>query len=263
LPPLAECAELAALAPPPDVASRSLVDGLRGALAHARVLEEAGRSSEARELASRAVAFARAIRYDPVLAEALLLLGSVELAQRRDRARADLEEAFAIAESSRSDRTATRAALALAGELASNGSAAGTKRWLRLAATILERTPTDVEATVRLDFVRALDLRSHAAYDEALAALGRSLDAQRKLAGLDSLEELRIRDAIVETDRRAARPADALTEAHLSLATAERLFGANHPAIATELVAVAGVLDELGQPHEAAALRERARALAR
>lgn len=108
------CADLDSLAsripPPVDPAARTEVEACAKALSEARALMTAGRVEQALEKTRKATDRARAVGYDPVLAEALLMQGQYEEAGGDLKtAEAALTEALQKAEETGEVRVAARA----------------------------------------------------------------------------------------------------------------------------------------------------------
>ncbi|MCG8418730.1 MAG: protein kinase [Proteobacteria bacterium] len=87
LPSLGYCADTEALtaevAPPEDAATAGRVDALRKQLSRARALEHTGRYSDGLTIADAVVSAAESVGYKPLLAEALLVQGRINLFMNR------------------------------------------------------------------------------------------------------------------------------------------------------------------------------------
>ena len=105
---LDRCADVpllrAVVRPPEDAATRQKVDELRKQLADVKARFDAGRYREALMHAPSLIDRARAIGYEPLLAEALALLGTIHYKANASKAAEDaLVEAFRVADSARHD----------------------------------------------------------------------------------------------------------------------------------------------------------------
>ena len=127
--------------PPEDAETRAAVERLRLRLVEVRALARVGRIADGVEAAVPLVEEARHVAYGPLLAEALLLRGTLQTeAARVDEALPVFEEAFSEAELSRHDEVAADAAIwivAVAGYYQSRFDVA--EVWGRYAETLLRR----------------------------------------------------------------------------------------------------------------------------
>jgi tetratricopeptide (TPR) repeat protein len=130
-----------AVRPPQDFVTRVAVENLRGQLAEVRALLRVGRLTDGVEEAKPLVAEARRVAYDPLLAEALLVAGTLEYeANRFDRAIEFNTEAFSAAQMARHDEVAAEAAINIMGlEGYQRGRFDVSEVWARYAETLLRR----------------------------------------------------------------------------------------------------------------------------
>jgi eukaryotic-like serine/threonine-protein kinase len=142
LPTLDRCADvksLKAVTPlPTDSAAHAQVEALRRRLAQVGALRDAGKVPEALPLGRAVVVDARAVGYDPALAEAAVL--SCWLEERAGmvpQAVAACEEAVWAAEASRHDEVGAEAATQLVS--LTDAGHEDSQRWARLATAILKR----------------------------------------------------------------------------------------------------------------------------
>jgi tetratricopeptide (TPR) repeat protein len=130
-----------AVRPPEDFESRVLVESQRARLAEVRALWSVGRIADALSAATPLVDEVRRAKYEPLLAEALLMRGKAEYeTSRHDQARASLDESFAVAILARHDEVAAEAAgymMALEGYLNTRFEVADL--WGRYAEALLSR----------------------------------------------------------------------------------------------------------------------------
>jgi tRNA A-37 threonylcarbamoyl transferase component Bud32/tetratricopeptide (TPR) repeat protein len=131
----------AAVRPPADAATRAAVEALRARLVDVRALLRVGRVAEGLEASGPLLEEARRLAYGPLLAEVLLVHGTLlNEAARIDQAAAVLEEAVWAAELARHEEAAAEAAthmVYLAGYAAMKFELA--ELWGRHAETLLRR----------------------------------------------------------------------------------------------------------------------------
>ena len=146
LDPLAMCSDadalLAQVSPPQSPALQQQVEAVRATLAQARARSNAGQYKEALALVTGAVSAAKALEYQPVLAEALLLSGQLqEHLGDLKASEQSLLDAIAAAEASRHDvitaRAATHLVLVLGARQARYSEA---HAWEKLARGALSRS---------------------------------------------------------------------------------------------------------------------------
>jgi tetratricopeptide (TPR) repeat protein len=142
---LERCQDIAfvrnAIRPPQDFETRIAVENLRGKVAEVRALLRVGRITEGLRAASPLVEEARRVGYDPVLAEALLMLGSLEYeASRYERSVEAHTEAFTVGQLARHDEVAAEAAINIMGiEGYNNARFDVAEVWAKYADTLLRR----------------------------------------------------------------------------------------------------------------------------
>lgn len=143
---LAGCSDVEALlaeVPPPQGAALvSQVAAARALLAEGRARDDAGQYRDALERATRAVAMARELSYQPVLAEALLLAGRLqEHAGDLKASEQSLLDAIATAEASKHDVVAAAAATELVLVFGARQARFGeAQAWEKLAEGALRRS---------------------------------------------------------------------------------------------------------------------------
>jgi serine/threonine protein kinase len=241
------CADLTVLAsdappPPPAVAPRLVP--LRRELERARVLLTAGRSSTAQQIAHGVTTELRAIGYQPLLAESLLIEGD---AQRRIPRAADREAGIALL------REATMTALA------GHVDAVAIEAWARRAW--LEGIDNKPDALGGVEVVDAIARRTSAAtfaralllnnlgsiefergrHDEARTSFGRALEVAREVTGPGAVELVAVRRNLARATADVEQRGKLLADAHAELT---RLLGPTHPdTLTTEFIhAVTGML---------------------
>jgi tetratricopeptide (TPR) repeat protein len=264
---LVDCEQLdAAGAPavPPSSVLAATVDVLRGELARARVLGEAGRYADAATLASATVERARATAYEPVVAEALAKLGEAQVyAGAHDAAEATLRDAFIAAETASHGEVTAIAATHLTCLFGlMRGDHEQGLWWARIAHAVATRarvTPTTA----------ALIASSHgqvagraAKFDEALAQLDSALETRLALLGPRHLLVATTRAAIAKVRSRQGKYTEAIASLREVLAIREAALPALHPSLADvhndlgDALASAGQLtDALAELRTALAIR--------
>ncbi len=127
--------------PPEDAATRAAVDELRARLVEVRALGRVGKFAEGSGAAHALVASARDVGYGPLLAETLLVQGTLQFeTSHSEAALAAFEEAFSAAELARHEEVAAEAAtyvLVITGYLQSRFDVA--EVWSRYAEMLLRR----------------------------------------------------------------------------------------------------------------------------
>ena len=122
LTPLESCADvkelLAAIPPPANPATRSMVDELRKTLARSKALHDGGKFKEAADVAKHTVEAAKTLDYRPIEAEALMRLGETQVFLQEAQPAVDtLRQATRAAEASGYDEIRARALAWMVGVL--------------------------------------------------------------------------------------------------------------------------------------------------
>ena len=230
LPAIAACGDSEALTraprPPAALTERARVQAHREALARAGALERLGWSARSLEVVGPIVADARRFDHPPLLAEALLRLGSAQVMSAPAEAEATLAEAMWTAISLGHSAVAAGAG---ARQLALRRSTGRAREALDTAPLVLALThrvagdaalAADVRADLGAAALAAGDLgRAHEHLHAALE-LERSLAPDTLVATLEELADLAER-----TGDRAA----AIGRATQAVAAAQAAFGAGHP----------------------------------
>jgi tetratricopeptide (TPR) repeat protein len=263
LSPVAACGDVVALtapvAPPADARSRAEVEALRGKLAEARSLANAGKFEAAERAEGPLVIEARRLRYVPVLAEVMLDLGLAQQgAGRYDVAATTLRDALDAADEAHHDDARGRALLGLADVQG---------RWLGNYARAEEYASGAVHVARRLGNARmesvALELQSRehgymGALDRAIDEARQSIALTDKLFGPDDLRRARVHNALSIALAELGRFDEAEREDRLALEVGERALGPNHPELATFLQDIGLDLVWSGRPAEALPIERRA-----
>jgi tetratricopeptide (TPR) repeat protein len=263
LPELDSCSDPARLrAPyePPAAAARELVEALGAQLAAARAQGEGGRPRRGYELATAASAAAEALGYPPILAEALVTQGSLEvLTGAYSAAEVSLGRAWWTALGARHDEAAATAAVALIAVVGRRlGRAEEGVVWARHAEAMLTRRGAlDRLQALRLENLAALH-QGQARYAEALRDLDEASDVYRRVLppAHPTFAELAAKrgDAL----RGLGRAEEALVELEAARSALEAAYGADHPRVAATLNNLGAAYTAAGELGPAKAALERA-----
>jgi eukaryotic-like serine/threonine-protein kinase len=258
----ADLATLQAITPPPQEASRKRdVDAIRAELAAIKATKLSGKYQDALPAAQAAVKRARAAAYPPLLADALLLLGQLQLNVRDDKAaEATLREAYAVAIGAGHGGAATLAAATLLQvvgiELARGDDG---EWWAQIAkAGIANRATHDrtLAADVAMKAAELATVRGR--HDEAITALRGALEI---VVATDPLRTAMIHGALGEALFHAGKYSEALDEHRQALALYEAELGSEHPNTAIPHNGIGVALEHLGKFEQAMVEHRRALAI--
>jgi tetratricopeptide (TPR) repeat protein len=245
--------------PPPEApAARDEVARIRGGLADAKALHDSGNESRATASLLTLVADARRVRYAPVLAEALVLLGEVEeLAGDNDAAHEAFREVVWQAEASRYDEVRAEAATMLVITSGRRGEYDEANDWTNDADAILNRIGGHDRLRAWLEMHVAINLRRQGRNEEsllhdrqAIAFKERSGASRGDIAG--NLNNL----ALTLSDM--GRYGEALGGLERAIKDLAQERGAEHPLVATFISNKGETLARMGRPAEARAAFQRA-----
>ncbi len=229
LAPLARCADVALLRSvvplPLDERERAAIADLRNRLAEVKAQRDAGRIPEARRAVSVLETKARALGYQPALAETLALAGWLQFASgESQQAQSTLADAIDAGERAHHDETVAEAAALLGGAISETAPSLQreAERWLKFAEAALDRMGPAGDR-----------LRSWVLTERAVVLVN-------------------LRDF-----------AAASSGARAAIALKERLLGPNHPDVAHSLVALELALVGLARPAEALEINDRSLRMAR
>ena len=266
LPPLSDCANLAALSAPvplPAAQDRAPVAEVRKRLVRSEALGRAARYREALDEARGADGSATVIAYPPLEAESKLRLG-IALSESDDfpGAVAALRASFLSAFRGRADTVAADAAIALVGHVGDRqGHYAEAHEWVDWAQAAIDRLPRHELKQASLEqLVGTLTMRE-GKYEEALAHTNKAVALQSALLRGDDLDLARALQALGTVHYMRAEYNKALYYYERSLAIRKSLYGPDHPLIAKVLVNEANVLGDQGQHDRAIAMYEQALAI--
>jgi len=263
LPGAAPCGDVAALtapvAPPETELSRAQVGAVRGRLDEARGLERVGRYAAALGLARAALDGARATAYGPVVAEALLVVGRLQIELASPDASAALRESMHAAAAAGDDTGMIDAAGWLVFALTSQGSqherahelgaiAEAAATHARPRAEIAARFQTSLGM---LDDARGKRAGARARFAKALAIVEQELGPDHP-AALTTLNQL---GNLAKTEGRFDEARRLLGRV---LAARERMVGKDHPDVANALNNLGNVYRSEGKLDDAKRLYDRA-----
>jgi tetratricopeptide (TPR) repeat protein/predicted Ser/Thr protein kinase len=262
---LARCDDVAALRavvpPPRDAETRARVEVLRGRVAAMKALVETGKDPAALSLGQGLLPELRQLGYDPLLADALLLLGyshrNVGAAAASER---DFEEAVTRALASRYDEGAVDAISLLAGTLSFDfGRGVDADRWVRLAEAILTRLGSGHDrARAWLEQARGnLELIQGRPRDAA-GAFSSAVVLKEKARGRDHVDVAISLDSLALTLVETGELQKALAVNERALAIATAAFGDRSPGLGQYLSNRGEALNALGRPADALPLFRRA-----
>ena len=240
LPPLSWCSDLEALdqvvPPPEDPAIREEVDQLRGVLALAESLEQAGKFEDADGRLSEIEAAVRDCEYLPLEAEWLRARGSVA-DSRGDAAQGEVLLSRAVAAAMRAKHdtlmaaTMTELVYVVGNHLA---RADDGLVWADLAEAAIDRVG-DARLRARLQNHRGMTLDGAGRYEEALAALAEAKALFEELEGPEGWDTISARASYASTLESLGRFEQSEAEYAEVLAATERAVGTEHPDYAAML----------------------------
>ncbi|MCP4897482.1 MAG: serine/threonine protein kinase, partial [bacterium] len=257
----AETTQFASETPMPiDKDVRDQIDSAFEYLAEARTHQLFGDYTQAYDIAVGVVANANTIDHPPLIAEALLMKGHLEIEMgRKEEAGQSLEEAFLAAETGGSDPRALRAAAELiwfSSILEPNSDNA--ERWWRIGLAKLSRVGGDPDLTQQLFAARAAALEEGGDYDAALELQNRVFDLSLQVTGEDSAGAASAHHQLANALWSTGNYEDALDHYERAAVLKERHLGGSHPSLATTLGNVGSSLSNLGRSEEALGVLQRA-----
>jgi serine/threonine-protein kinase len=266
LPAIAQCADIpvlrAVVRPPEDRALRERVEALRQEVAEARALQEAGRYDAAIRQAKAVVEQARPIGYDPLLVEALHVLG---LSQIYVGAFADadsvLDEAMIKAQASRHDRALAEAAVDKANLLTTSGQFDDLNRFIPWARAAVARIGGDLRLESWIDTSLVYALNEQGKSDEALRFDMKALEAKERALGPNHWDVALSLGNLANDLHGLGRDQEALTTVERAIATLEAALGSQHPQLAIFILDRGEIRLALGQASQARADFERTLAI--
>jgi tetratricopeptide (TPR) repeat protein len=262
LPPLAECADLAALRAPLRepaaaevrariVAVRARIAALRGRRGTVKAALEVAESNDV-------VAEARDVGWPPLVAEALREQGEALVEQRDVKAAgAALHQAQLVAVGCMHRLVERQAWLAMADLYAYDGQSETARAAVEEAHACLDRDGNDDREVGMLSLDEAHMAQNDGDWDLATSLAQRSLDMNEKAFGPDHREVAR---SIAELGGIAYHKGEIDRSIELqrrALAIDEKIFGPDHPVLAGSLGNIANALSQAGRYDEALEIDQR------
>ncbi len=243
----------AVVKPPDDPAIQLRVNDLRQRLADLKARFDAGRWREALREAPRLVSQARAIAYNPLLAEALNLQGQIYYRSNDGQgAQPALMEAFGAADASRDDEIRAEAATTLvyvAGY--ENQSFGDARRWFDTASAVIQRIGGhDLLKAWLLNNVGCAYVANHET-EKGMNAMKESLALKERLLGGDNVDLALSEGNLGYVLGQLGRYEEGLSHVRRAISVAEKRLGPDHPILTDELCNEGEILDGLGRYDEA------------
>jgi serine/threonine protein kinase len=267
LAPLDRCADVtllrAVVRPPEDPVTRAKVAELRRRLAELKARSDAGRWKEVLKAAQATEAEARAIGYQPLVAEILVLEG-LAYGRSNDAKTAEkmLVEAFQAADAYRHDEVRATAATELVYVFGyQEGQFEEAERWSGTAEAVLQRVGGhELLRAWQLNNIGTVrGLQGH--LEAAMQAEQRSLALKEKALGPDH-PDVGISEGNISVELTGlSRNQEALAHVDRAVTLIENGLGAGHPLLATQLNNRGEILNALGRRREARSSFERAQVI--
>jgi hypothetical protein len=253
--------EAAPTAETPDRAAR--LAALRRAVAEAEAHRMTGKTDEALNKATQALAEARDLGHRQSEAELLLLIAACKRETEDDAAaRVAYEEAFAACEAAANDSLAAMAAATVSLELGDSlADARGAERWLAIAKGVREREGRDDRADAEILEAELSLLARTGRADQTLALRARLIDLLPRIYGTS---HPRLAAAIANRANELAlmgRNGPAIDDYRAAIAMQERVFGPDVPMLSIYYNNLGSALTETGQYDAARVALEHALAL--
>ena len=263
LPPLASCEDTDALTqavpPPEDPELRAKVAAARTVLTRAKAHEDAGQYAQGLVVLAPVLADAETTAYKPLLAEALLRRGSLEMnAGEADAAHADLERATRVAVAAGHDTIAALSAsrdLFVRAEMQQRVTEA--LQDAGLVEALVERVDAE-DPRIRSEFLNNLGILQTYAGDvkRGRESLTAAIELKRRVLGEDHVEIAFFRNNLAFLKIQDDHFEEAVVDFERALSTIQHALGSSHPAAASAEYNLGWALNLQGKP-EAAALHLR------
>jgi tetratricopeptide (TPR) repeat protein len=262
---LDRCADVpllrAVVRPPEDAATRAKVGELRNRLANLKARYDAGKYRESLMIAPSLIQEARTLRYEPLLAEALALLGTIQYkSSDSSAAERTLVESFRVADAARHDEVRAEAATDLVfvvGYL--EGHFEEGHEWAKTAEAVLKRVGGHdlLHAWLLNDLGCLHDLEGDLV--AAILDQQRALMLKQKALGAEH-PDLGISEGNLAMSLQGlGRNEEALAHVENGMAILEKGLGAGHPDFAVLLANQGEILNALKRHSEARSSFERAK----
>jgi len=240
LPPVSLCADvrtLRAVVPvPANPETRHQVEALRQRIADLKALYISARYPEGTKRLGDLVAQARAIGYEPLLAEALQIDGALgKWTRPHDEVTRVLDEAMLHAEASRHDRVLAETAIDRLSLFVLDRRFEEMERFAPRARATVERLGGDARLESWIDTAVAASYEIRKRYVEALALERRALELKIQALGPDHWDVALTRGNMAEALHRLGRDSEALDENAKTIESLRRAFGKAHLDLALHL----------------------------
>jgi serine/threonine-protein kinase len=250
---VAQCGDVSVLRAvvrlPDDRATRERVESLRPRLAEVKALFEAGHYRASIALAKPLVDEARQVAYDPVLAEALYMLGHSQwLGADFTGGEASLEEAMVRAEASRHDRVLAEAAVDMTSLLMRADRFEDLDRFSARARATVARLGGDLRLESWIDTSLASAMSAQGRAAQALEWNQRALEAKQRAFGPDHWDVAISLANVADDLRDLGRDAEAFATNERALRILEASLGTQHPMVAAVLANQCDARVALGEP---------------
>ncbi len=262
LPLVARCRdeEVLHMLAPPTPEDREALRAIRADVMRASNLGQAGRPSDALELARAALERAEALGWPPLVAEARFSRGVLlGWSGAHAEAEAELEQAYFDSVRGVAPDVALDAASALVGVMVDAGRYPEARRWARLADVALADVPDGarIEHANLLDDLATID-RAVGAYDEARARYEQVLAMREQALGPEHPKVAATLGSLATIYQVTGAHDEAKALHERALAILEQALGPDHPNVIGNLNNLANVYYSTGNYDEAKRLYERA-----
>jgi serine/threonine protein kinase len=247
--------------PPEDPATQARVADLRHQLAGMKALFDSGRYREGLKDLPRLLENARALGYQPLVAETLAMLGTMYHKSNDSRAaERALVESYLAADASRHDEVRAEDATNLVWVVGyQQGRYADAQRWAKTADAILQRLGGHelLQAWLLNNLGCVFEL--HGELEAALHAQQEGLALKEKALGRDHPDVGFSDGNLANVLAALGRNQEALEHVDRSIEILEKGLGSGHPEVATQLSNQGEILNALGRSRDARASFEKAR----
>jgi serine/threonine protein kinase/tetratricopeptide (TPR) repeat protein len=266
LPAIAHCSDIpvlrAVVRPPQDPAIRDRVEALRQRVAEARALHEAGRYEASMAEIAPVVKEARAIGYDPLIVEALHILGRAQLYTGAfAECEGSLDEAMIRAQASRHDRVLAEAAVDKTGLFTAQNRFDELNRFVPWARAALTRIGGDLRLEGWIDTDLGYSMNEKGDSAEALRLNTKALDEKMRALGPTHWDVALSLGNVANDLHGLGRDEEALGMIERAITTMSAALGSQHPQVAIFILDRGEIRLALGQPADARADFERTLAI--
>jgi tetratricopeptide (TPR) repeat protein len=236
---------------------------LRQRLAEMKARFDAGRWKEALKDQATLVSQARAVGYQPLLAETLALVGLTGVRTHNSNAiEKTLVEAYRLADASRHDEVRAQVATTLVFSAGyQEGHFADALRWYESGTAVLQRLGGHELQQAWLYNNVGCAYETHHDNDLAVTYLRRGAELKQKVLGPDNADVAISEGNLGNVLQGMGRNEEALPHTDRAIAIFEKRLGSEHPDLAFQFANRAEILNALGRYEEGRRSFERARAI--